>query len=187
MSGENDQSEREKERVEERAWEQQKRAEDLAWEKEKRKEDHAWEHAIRRDGMTAHGLRAVLLLNGGGAVALLAFLQAIWSETTAENLVPWVIVGMIPLLVGAAAGGWVHFQRYEASEIYQMKSREKARKATKHHKRLTRVAFGLFILGMAIVVIGALLNQPKPNANVLIQEHGKNALDEVQPPTNAAE
>ena len=90
MSGENDQSEREKERVEERAWEQQKRAEDLAWEKEKRKKDRAWEHAIRRDGMAAHGLKAVLLLNGGGAVALLAFLQAIWSETTAENLVPWV-------------------------------------------------------------------------------------------------
>ncbi len=175
MSGENDQSEREKERVEERAWEQQKRAEDLAWEKEKRKKDRAWEHAIRRDGMAAHGLRAILLLNGGGAVALLAFLQAIWTETTAENLVPWVIVGMVPLLVGAAASGWVHFQRYEASETYQMDGTEEGRKVTERHKRLTRVAFGMFLFGMAIVVTGAFLNQPKPTTNVLIREHGQDA------------
>jgi hypothetical protein len=55
--------------------------------------------------MAAHGLRAVFLLNGGGAVALLAFLQAIWTEPKAVVLAPWVVAGMVPLLLGAAASG----------------------------------------------------------------------------------
>ena len=156
MSGENGQNERERKR--------RKRAEDLEWEKSKRKEDRAWEHAIRRDGMAAHGLRAVFLLNGGGAVALLAFLQAIWTEPTAVILVPWVIAGMVPLLVGAAASGWVHFQRYAASETYQMKGRELGREMTKRHKHLTKFAFWMFLFGMGIVVFGASLNYPEPPA-----------------------
>ncbi len=164
MSGEDGQSERERERAEDRAWEEQKRAEDLEWEKKKRKKDRAWEHAIRRDGMAAHGLRAVFLLNGGGAVALLAFLQAIWTEPTAAILVPWVVAGMCPLLLGAAASGWVHFQRYAASETYQTETQELGREMTKRHKDLTKFAFRMFLFGMAIVVFGAALNYPEPPA-----------------------
>ncbi len=164
MSDEDGQSQRERERAEDRAWEEQKRAEDLKWEKEKRKDDHAWEHTIRRDAMAAHGLRAVFLLNGGGAIALLAFLQAIWTEPTAAILVPWVVAGMCPLLVGAAASGWVHFERYAASEIYQMESKKLGREKTKRHKRMTSFAFKMFIFGMAIVVLGAALNFPEPLA-----------------------
>ena len=114
--------------------------------------------------MAAHGLRAVFLLNGGGAIALLAFLQAIWTEPTAAILVPWVVAGMCPLLVGAAASGWVHFERYAASEVYQMKSKELGREFTKRHKTLTKFAFQMFIFGMAIVVFGAALNYPEPTA-----------------------
>ena len=149
MSDENDQGQGRAEQAEERAWEEQKRA-----------EDRAWEHAIRRDGMAAQGLRAVLLLNGGGAVALLAFLQAIWTESEAVELVPWVIAGMVVLLVGAAAGGWVHFQRYETSEAYQMKGRQEGREMTRRHKHLTKFAFHMFLFGIAIVAIGAYLNLP---------------------------
>ncbi len=164
MSGEDSQSQRERERAEDRAWESQKRADDLKWEKDKRKDDHNWEHAIRRDGMAAHGLRAVFLLNGGGAVALLAFLQAIWTEPTAAILVPWVVAGMCPLLIGAAASGWVHFERYAASEVYQMKSKDLGRELTKRHKFLTKFAFRMFLFGMAVVVFGAALNYPNPAA-----------------------
>ncbi len=160
MSGGDDQGKGSAEQAEERAWEEQKRAEDLEWEKQKRKKDRAWEHALRRDGMAAQGLRAVLLLNGGGAVALLAFLQAIWTEPKAAELVPWVVAGMVVLLVGAAAGGWVHFQRYEASETYQMEGRQEGREMTKRHKQLTKFAFRMFLFGIAIVSIGASLNLP---------------------------
>lgn len=128
-------------------------------EKERRK-DRAWEHAIRRDGMAAQGLRSLLLLNGGGAVALLAFLQAVWTEEGAKELVPWVVSGMVPLLLGAAASGWAHFLRYETSETYQMIGREEGRKKTRFHKCVTKTAFVMFLLGMGTVVIGALRNLP---------------------------
>ena len=164
MSGEDDESRRERERAEDRAWEKQKREEDFERETKKRIEDRAWEHAIRRDGMASHGLRVVFLLNGGGAVALLAFLQAIWTDPAAAILVPWVVAGMCPLLIGAAASGWVHFERYAASEIYQMESKKLGREKTKRHKRMTSFAFKMFIFGMAIVVLGAALNFPEPLA-----------------------
>lgn len=144
MSDEDGQSEREKERS----------------------EDRAWEHAKRRDEMTIHGLRSVLFLNGGGAVALFAFLQAVWVVKDAAGLVPWVVAGMIPLLLGAAASGWVHFMRYETSEVYQMVGREEGRKMTRRHKRVTAFAFVMFLVGMGIVVGGAFFNLPQASDSV---------------------
>ena len=120
----------------------------------------AKEQTRRRDEMAIHGLRSLLLLNGGGAIALLAFLQAVWAEAAAKTLVPWVVAGMIPLLVGAAASGWIHFIRYETTEAYQTKGREVGRKMTKQHKLVTKLAFAAFLFGMSIVVIGALRNLP---------------------------
>ena len=123
------------------------------------REGSRWQ-AERRDEMAVHGLRSLLLLNGGGAVALLAFLQSVWIEPTAQELVPWVVAGMIPLLLGAATSGWVHFVRYETTEVYQMKGRAEGQEMTRKHKAFTKVGFALFLLGMGIVVLGALLNLP---------------------------
>ena len=144
MSDEDGQSEREKER----------------------REDRAWEQAKRRDEMAIHGLRSVLFLNGGGTVALLAFLQAVWVVKDAAGLVPWVVAGMIPLMLGAAASGWVHFMRYETTEAYQMVGREEGRKFTRRHKRVTAFAFVMFLVGMGIVVGGAFFNLPQASDNV---------------------
>ncbi|MCZ6591287.1 MAG: hypothetical protein O7B98_09140 [Alphaproteobacteria bacterium] len=80
---------------------------------ENQKRENAHRQTERRDQMAFHGLRALLILNGGGAVALLAFLQAIWDKPTAASLVPYILGGMIPLILGAAASGWVHFIRYQ--------------------------------------------------------------------------
>ena len=38
-------------------------------------EDRAWEHAKRRDEMAIHGLKALLLLNGGGPSLYLPFFR----------------------------------------------------------------------------------------------------------------
>lgn len=129
-------------------------------------EDRAWEHAKRRDEMAIHGLKALLLLNGGGTVALLAFLQAVWVVKDAAGLVPWVVAGMIPLLLGAAASGWVHFMRYKTSEVYQMVGREEGREMTRRHKRVTAFALVMFLAGMGIVVGGAFFNLPQVSDNV---------------------
>jgi hypothetical protein len=70
----------------------------------------------RNDAMR-EGVKALILMNGGGAVAMLAFLQAIWSKEPA--LVKYVLCGLGFLVIGVALGGLVHFFRYHTSLAYQ--------------------------------------------------------------------
>lgn len=139
---------------------------DREWEDRKRHQDKAWSHALRRDSMAEHGLKALLLLNGGGAVALLAFLQAVWVKEQMLALVPWIIWAILSLVLGAAMAGAVHFLRYMASMVYQRDGKDEGRKVTKVHGWATVASFVLFLVGMSIVVAGALQNLPQPEAPV---------------------
>ena len=56
-------------------------------------------------------------MNGGGAVALLAFLQAIWKKD--QVLSQYVLVGLSAIAVGVLLGGLVQFFRYHASFSFQ--------------------------------------------------------------------
>ena len=133
---------------------------DREWEDRKRHQDKAWAHAIRRDSMAEQGLKAQLLLNGGGAVALLAFLQAIWIKEAMLALVPWIVTAILSLVLGAADAGAVHFLRYMASMAYQKEGADEGRKMTPVHGLATIFSFVFFLVGMGIVVFGAFRNLP---------------------------
>ncbi len=133
---------------------------DREWEDRKRHQDKAWAHAIRRDSMAEPGLKALLLLNGGGAVALLAFLQAIWIKDAMLALVPWIVTAILFLVLGAATAGAVHFLRYMASMTYQKEGADEGRKMTWVHGLATIFSFVFFLVGMGIVVFGAFRNLP---------------------------
>ena len=133
---------------------------DREWEDRKRHQDKAWAHAIRRDSMAEQGLKALLLLNGGGAVALLAFLQAIWIKEAMLALVPWIVTAILSLVLGAATAGAVHFLRYMASMTYQKEGADEGRKMTRVHGLATIFSFVFFLVGMGIVVFGAFRNLP---------------------------
>lgn len=92
-------------------------------------------HTERRDKMAAEWFRTLLLLNGGAAVALLAFLQAIWKEPSAIPLVPFVLKSLFIFAIGAAAAQCV--------ETF-----------------VTFCALGLFVLGIVLVTYGACNNLP---------------------------
>ena len=134
---------------------------DRDWEIKKRGQDKAWAQAVRRDSMAEHGLRAILLMNGGGALALLTFLQIAWPKREMVQLVPWIVSAMVPLLLGALTAGAVHFLRYLASMAYQAKGADEGRKMTKVHQWATVLSFACFFLGMGIIVCGAFRNLPK--------------------------
>lgn len=70
----------------------------------------------RNDAMR-EGVKALVLMNGGGAVALLAFLQALWSKEPV--LVKYVLCALGFLVIGVALAGLVHFFRYHTSLAYQ--------------------------------------------------------------------
>jgi hypothetical protein len=104
--------------------------------------------------MAVQGLKGLLALNGGGAVALLAFIRLVW--TAAPKLVPWITVAMIPLLLGAAVAVGVHFVRFNAA----LASPKPVRHLHRTHMAVVGLSFILFLLGMAIVTAGVLLNLP---------------------------
>ena len=108
----------------------------------------------RRDEMAIQGLRGLLILNGGAAVALLAFLQAVWQN--APELAFWVVCGMVPLVLGAASAVAMHFIRFFAS-LHWIAHGPMFHKAWKWS---AACSFALFLLGMGLVIFGALKNLP---------------------------
>ena len=110
--------------------------------------------------MADQGPKALLLLNGGGAVALLAFLQAIWIKHAMSALVAWIVAALVCLVLGAATAGAVHFLRYMTSMTYQQEGADEGRKMTRVHGWATIISFIFFLFGMGIVIGRAFLNLP---------------------------
>ena len=50
------------------------------------------------------GAKGLILVNGAGAAALLAFLQALWGKDGAAALAEWVLYGTAVLATGVAIG-----------------------------------------------------------------------------------
>ena len=59
------------------------------------------------------GIGHLVLINGGAAVALLAFLQAVWRES--PDLSAIVLIPIIVFAGGAAAAGCTNYFRYNCS------------------------------------------------------------------------
>ena len=85
-------------------------------------------------------------------------LQIAWQKKEMEVLVPWILVAMIPLLLGALATGAVHFLRYQTSMTYQTKGAVKGRIMTANYQIGILLSLIYFIAGMAIIVAGAFQN-----------------------------
>lgn len=63
-----------------------------------------------RNRALADSAKGLTLLNGGAAVALLAFLQAVWSD--GQRLVPGLVVSLFLFLFGAllpSLGSWFRY------------------------------------------------------------------------------
>ncbi len=70
-------------------------------------------HGLQRDKSATELVRALLIVNGGGAAALLVFLQAIWkSDPLLAKSTVWAVVS---LGVGAFCAAAFHLLRYESS------------------------------------------------------------------------
>jgi hypothetical protein len=105
----------------------------------------------RRDDMFIHGVRGLLILNGGGAVALLAFLGNVWGDNRAA-FAAGIIDGLVWLIWGCGIAGVVHFSRYFTALFY----------STKAGPFLSFVnaifafgSLGLFLCGMWVVICAA--------------------------------
>lgn len=111
----------------------------------------------RRDYMLAQAIRGLLLIQGGAAIAFLAFLRAAW--TVAPRLVPWIASSLTVLLIALIASASVPFLRSEAV-LFWSAANGRGPRMMKLYRRLTVASFFLFFVSMAVTVIGVFLNLP---------------------------
>ena len=71
----------------------------------------------QRNDALREGVKGLFLMNGGGTVAMLAFLQAIWKEN--PQLAKYVLVCIAFLTIGVFLAGLVQFFRYHTSFNFQ--------------------------------------------------------------------
>lgn len=107
----------------------------------------------QRNDALREGVKGLFLMNGGGTVAMLAFLQAIWKEN--PQLAKYVLVCIAFLTIGVFLAGLVQFFRYHASFNFQ----DGRHGAFKVYRFLyLAAAYGslaAFLVGVSVVVSGA--------------------------------
>jgi hypothetical protein len=97
-------------------------------------------------------VKALLIINGGGAVALLAFLQAVWS--TAPTLAKPTVLGIVFLSAGALSAAAFHFFRHQASWFHQSDEKSQWAKFRRLYLACASVSLLAFLVGMCIVSLG---------------------------------
>ena len=106
----------------------------------------------QRDQAASELVRGLLIINGGGAAALLAFLQAIWSSNKA--LAKPTIVALVILSVGAVLGASFHLFRHQASWHHQSGDLKRWAKFRRLYLISASVSLIAFLTGI-VVAIGA--------------------------------
>jgi hypothetical protein len=119
------------------------------------------------------GSKGLLLVNGGGAAALAAFLQAIWDKPNAAPMRWWVLFGMCWLLLGTALSAVIFLARYFGA-VAREKMQPAASRWWQVQLSVTLLSVACFVTGMAIVVAGGfvVLRTPAPAPTHAASEHG---------------
>jgi hypothetical protein len=95
----------------------------------------------------------LLLVNGGGSVALLTFLPHAWGKST--SILPAVALGLLAMTIGLVFAAAVNFLRYESSRAYDnFAGRERGEQYGWAWRWLAWGSLGMFIIGAGVVACG---------------------------------
>jgi hypothetical protein len=100
----------------------------------------------------SEGVKGLFLMNGGGAVAMLAFLQAIWKDQ--PLLAKYVVVSIAFLAAGVFLAGLVQFFRYHASFNLQGGRSRAFRAYRVLYLAAAYSSLAAFLVGLSIVISG---------------------------------
>jgi len=112
----------------------------------------------QRTEIASQGMRGLFLINAGGAVALLAFLQSAWI--TNPVLIPYIASGITSLTLGLVFASSVPFVRIAAPLYFESGNVDRGRRYSFWHRLLEKLSILVFMVGILIVVIGVFANLP---------------------------
>jgi uncharacterized membrane protein YidH (DUF202 family) len=109
-------------------------------------------HFVRAEIANQH-TRSMLIINGGAAIALLAFLKEVWA--TDVHLAQLIIFSLLVFSSGVACAGISNWLRYETSLRYQTEA------PSRHHWSLASniiqvLAVLCFVIGSFTLGLGAM-------------------------------
>ena|SRR5688572_22894207 len=108
------------------------------------------------------GGRGLALINGGGAVALAAFLQAIWNNDGAADVMkPYLLWGMVVLVVGVFFASVIFVFRYLGS-FHQQAARPFHNPWWWSQMVVYLLSSLCFLAGMAIAIRGGFVSLSAP-------------------------
>ncbi len=110
--------------------------------------------AQQRDQAATELVRALLIVNAGGAGALLVFLQAVWKIDT--SLVKPTVWALSFLCFGALCAAAFHLLRYEASWYQQNDWLQGWRNLRRAYLGAAIVALLAFLAGVVVLAVGML-------------------------------
>lgn len=91
------------------------------------------------------GMKALLAINGGAAVSLLAFLQAVWSDS--PSLIKPTLFGLLIYCIGVAFGAISYQLRVQVSLAHQFKRQS--------YRALNSVSYAVQIGGLVAFLFGS--------------------------------
>lgn len=110
----------------------------------------------QRTDAIREGVKGLFLMNGGGAVALLVFLEKVWKGR--PLLAKYIIVRIAFLVLGVVLAGLVHFFRVHASVALQSNLGIHSPEFLWFRRTYFAFAYlsvATFIVGMGVVLCGA--------------------------------
>ena len=112
------------------------------------------------------GAKGLILMNGAGAVALLALLQAIWGKPGAAAFSKFILAGTGCMLVGVALAASIFMFRHHALEKQAFDSTNPLFRRAYWYVPCSSI--GAFIIGAVCVVYGGIVHLPpdKPDTEV---------------------
>lgn len=110
-----------------------------------------------------HSARGLLIINGGGAIAVATWLQAVWDEPWATPMLSAQVFGAQWLIFGCLAAAVCPFLRY-ASGMHKNALTPFKNPVWWAHASATALSALFFLIGMLCVLHGARLALPVTSA-----------------------
>jgi len=101
-------------------------------------------------------LKSALLINGGAAVAMLAFVGSVWEESLALCTVIYLLVAMGLFVVGVLLGAIASGLTYLAQRAYAQEREKAGNRLNVAIITCVVVAYALFLLGSFVASIAIL-------------------------------